>query len=102
MPWITITPEAVLAALNADELDAYRNASQGSSLIAGAAYDDDGNYVVAVTAGKIYTWTKAANDTSLVNGMETLNATGTFTAQGASVTLTGAADLAVSAEIIPQ
>lgn len=73
----------------------------GASLIPlGAAYDGIGQYVLPVTAGKNHLWTKGANDTSVVNGTETVMASGsTFVAQGNSVTLTGTAGQLVTATV---
>ena len=72
----------------------------GSSQIPlGAIYTGGGTYALAVTAGRVYQWTKGANETSLTNGSETLTASGSFTAQGTSITLTGTASATVTAVI---
>lgn len=46
--------------------------------------------ISGLTAGVRYHWQKGANATSLTNGTEVLLKEGTFTAQGTSVTITGA------------
>jgi hypothetical protein len=62
----------------------------GSNLIPiGAVYDGGGHYVLPTVQDRVYDWGKNAADTSLTNGTQVLNASGTFTAQGATVTLTG-------------
>lgn len=72
----------------------------GSNLIpGGAVYDGSGHYVFALTAGKVYDFAKGSDETSLANGTETLSASGRFTAQGGSVTLTGIAASPVTAAI---
>lgn len=71
----------------------------GSSLVpAGQTYSGAGAYVLnGLVAGYPYTYEKGANDTDLVNGTETLTATGWFIAQGASVTLHGTASALITA-----
>lgn len=70
----------------------------GSSIIpVGTLYDGAGNRTQTVTANNYYQWTKGANDTSLVNGTETLTTSGTFVAQGSSVTLTGTPSALITA-----
>lgn len=74
--------------------------TQGGNLVAGgSAYDGSGNFVVAVTAGKVYEWTKSTNDTSIVNGTDTYTTSQRFTAQGSSVTLKGTAGAQVTAQL---
>lgn len=76
--------------------------NQGGNIVpGGAVYDGSGNYVLAVTQDKRYEWTDGgADDTSVVNGTETITATRTvFTAQGSSITLKGTAGAAVTALI---
>ena len=69
---------------------------------AGADYSGAGAYVLPVIQGRIYTWTKGNNDTSLVNGIQTLVATGPFTATGATVTLNGADSVGITCLVTPQ
>ena len=71
-----------------------------NSVPANAVYSG-GTYTLPLTAGRTYTWTKGANDTSLVNGTQTLNATGTFVAQGSSVTLNGSGSSVITATVVP-
>ncbi len=87
----------------ADALPATEGAVQAGNLIpALAAYDADGNYTLNdLTINRVYKWSKNANDTSVVNGTETLVATGVITAQGATVTLTGTALALVTATVWP-
>lgn len=59
-------------------------------------------YTLAVTPGRTYTWTKGANDVSCqVDGSTTLLVTGAFVATGATVTLYGAASVAITATLVP-
>jgi hypothetical protein len=71
----------------------------GSSIIpAGTQYSGAGAYVLnGLTPGLYYSWEKGASDTDLVNGTETLTATGWFLAQGTSVTLHGTASQLITA-----
>lgn len=71
----------------------------GSSKVpAGQTYSGAGAYVLnGLVAGYSYTYEKGANDTDLVNGTETLTATGWFIAQGTSVTLHGTASALITA-----
>lgn len=71
----------------------------GTILPVGAAYSGAGAYALSVTAGQPYHWSKGTNDTNLVNGTETLTSSGTFIAQGASVTLNGTASAQITAVI---
>ena len=74
--------------------------NQGANLITGGmTYDGSGNRVIATTAGKLYDWTKGANDTSIVNGSDTYTTSQRFTAQGTSVTLTGTIGALVTAQL---
>lgn len=61
----------------------------GNIIPAGSVYNGSGQYTVAVSVGKVYDWSKGSNDATLVNGTETLGASGRFTAQGSTVVLTG-------------
>jgi hypothetical protein len=72
--------------------------SVGANLVVGS-YSGGGASVVVTTAGRHYSWVKGGSDTNVVNGTETLTATGTFVAQGASVTLHGTALAAVTARV---
>ncbi|HEX7860831.1 MAG TPA: hypothetical protein VF773_10920 [Verrucomicrobiae bacterium] len=72
----------------------------GASMIPlNQTYSGAGQYVAAVVAGRNYRWTKGANDTSLTNGTETIVASGTFIAQGVSVTLNGTASALITATL---
>lgn len=72
----------------------------GNAVPGGAVYDGGGNYVLAaLTANRVYTFTKNANDLTVVNGAQTLLVSGLFTAAGVSVTLTGAPGAAVTATV---
>lgn len=72
--------------------------AQGANLVpSGAIYDVGGAYVLAVTVDRVHSWLKGANDTSVVNGTETLTTSGNFTAQGGSVTLHGTIGMPVTA-----
>jgi hypothetical protein len=54
------------------------------------AYDGSGNGSAPnVEAGQWYYWSKGANDTTLVNGDETMSASGYFKAQQSTLTTTG-------------
>lgn len=76
------------------------NPSQGANIVpGGAVYDGSGNYTLAVSEDSSYIYTQGANDDTLVNGVQTLSADGFFTANGASVTLTGTIGTAVTAVI---
>lgn len=76
------------------------NPTQGANIVpGGAVYDGSGNYTLAVSEDTSYTYTQGANDDTLVNGVQTLSADGFFTANGASVTLTGTIGAAVTAVI---
>ena len=62
----------------------------GNAIPANAAYDVTGNYTLnGLTGNTVYVWTQNANDATLVNAGQTLNASGLFTAAANSVTLTG-------------
>lgn len=72
--------------------------SQGSNQIPiGTNYNGAGQFVLAVTPGKPYEWTKGANDTSVTNGVDVITASGQFTAAGATITFTGTIGLQVTA-----
>jgi hypothetical protein len=72
----------------------------GSNLIPlGASYNGAGQYVLSVAAGKNHLWTKAANDTSVTNGTETVLASGSFIAQGATITLNGTPGALITATL---
>lgn len=58
-------------------------------------------FVLPVTVGRTYTWTPGGNDINVINGAQTLTATGTFTATQATVTLTGANGAQISATVVP-
>ena len=87
----------------ADALPATAGAVQAGNLVpAGATYNGAGNYILnGVAANTVYKWTRNAADVSVINGTQTLNATGVLTAQGASITLTGTPDAAVTATVWP-
>jgi hypothetical protein len=61
----------------------------GTIIPLGQTYSGAGAFVLNVVQNNVYYYFKGANDTDLVNGTETLNATGYFTAQGGTVTLHG-------------
>jgi hypothetical protein len=70
----------------------------GSTLVPIGTLYGGGTYVLnGLIAGYTYSWEKGANDTDLVNGGETLTATGWFKAQGASVTMHGTAGELITA-----
>lgn len=70
----------------------------GNILPGGASYDGSGDYVLSgLTVNRVYKWSPGANDTTLVNGAQTLTEEGNFTAQGTSATLTGTPSAAVTA-----
>jgi hypothetical protein len=72
----------------------------GASLIPiGTNYSGLGEYILPVISGRNHLWTKGANDLTLVNGTETLNASGSFIAQGATVTLTGTPSALITATV---
>jgi hypothetical protein len=73
----------------------------GSSLVpVGTTYSVAGAYVLnGLIVGLTYSWEKGANDTNLVNGTETLVATGYFKAQGTSVTLNGTISALITAQV---
>jgi hypothetical protein len=75
----------------------------GASVLARGAqtYNGSGAYTLSgLTAGRSYYWLKGANDTSLVNGTETLSTSGLFIAQGTSATLNGTNSASVTAAVI--
>jgi hypothetical protein len=62
----------------------------GPELVSGAYPPSSVDVVVGgLTAGATYRWTQGTTETSLTNGSQTLTTTGDFTAQGATITLTG-------------
>jgi hypothetical protein len=62
----------------------------GANLVPGGLlYDGTGTYTVTVQVGKLYHYAPGTNETSLVNGMETLTVAGDFIAQGTTVVLHG-------------
>jgi hypothetical protein len=71
----------------------------GSSMVpAGTPYSGAGAYVLnGLVSGLNYSWEKGANDTDLVNGTQTLTASGWFQAQGTSVTLHGTVSQLITA-----
>lgn len=72
------------AALPLDESKAY-----GAELLRGTLNYASSTYSQPVIGGKVYRWTKGANDVSLVNGATTLTETAEFTAAAVTVTLNG-------------
>lgn len=74
----------------------------GSIIPALAEYDVSGEYALSgLVAGNVYQYVKSTNDTNLVNGTETLVASGFFTAQGTTATLNGTPEAAVTATVRP-
>jgi hypothetical protein len=72
----------------------------GSSILpVGSVYDGTGHYALAVVQDRMYLWDKGASDTSLVNGTQTLLASGLFIAQGVSVTLNGTPSSLITATV---
>lgn len=73
----------------------------GSSLIGiGAVYSGAGTYVLSgLTVGRAYSYTMGDDDTSLVNGSDTITESGNFTANGTSVTLHGTASALITATV---
>ena len=73
----------------------------GSNIIGlGALYDGAGAYTLAgLIAGRVYQFAIGTGDTNLVNGTETLTASGSFAAQGTSVVLHGTASGPVTATV---
>lgn len=66
---------------------------KGANMVpAGSAYSA-GTYALNVEVGKDYYWSKGASDTACVNGAETLNSSGYFTASATTVTLQGAGSI---------
>jgi hypothetical protein len=64
-------------------------------------YSGGGTYTLTgLTVGFIYYWSPGlANDTSLVNGSQTLTTAGAFTAQGTTVTLHGTVSAQINAQV---
>lgn len=72
----------------------------GSSVIPlGATYDGSGEYDLSVIEGRWYRWEPGTNDTSLVNGTQTLTEQDNFQAQSTTVTLNGTLDTSVTAVV---
>jgi len=69
--------------------------SEGLDLIGGGSYVLS-SLTKTVIPGKTYVWRKGATEVSLANGSETLLDSGEFTAQGASVVITGGSGLAIT------
>jgi hypothetical protein len=82
-----------------DETDAPVQA--GNIIPEGATYDGAGHYILATTTDRTYSYAQGANDTSITNGAQTVDADGLFTALGVSVTLNGTAGQLVTAVIRP-
>lgn len=57
-----------------------------------------GRYVINVEIGKSYRWVRGANDTGLINGLQTLTESDDFTAVGTEVELEGTEGATVTAE----
>ena len=97
-----ITLGATLLTVHEDGAGTLENSPVvGDSLIPnGAVYDGSGNYVLAVTANKVYTWEKGANDTQIDNDGNVITTTETrFTAGTTEVTLSGTPDALVTAMV---
>lgn len=71
----------------------------GASLIPSpSVYSGAGEFTLGnLVAGNHYSWAKGTNDTDVVNGAQTISASGTFIAQGTSVLLRGTAGQLVTA-----
>lgn len=73
---------------------------QGGNIVPlGASYNGSGNYVLSVTLDKAYNIAFGANETTVTNGNQTLNGSGTFSAQDDEITLHGTPDELVTAVI---
>jgi hypothetical protein len=77
--------------------DSQQPAQGGNIIPGGATYDGDGEYALSVAVGKLYSFTKGANDDAYDNGGGDITEDGNFTAAGAGITLKGTADAAVTA-----
>lgn len=103
--YLTTASPAKLITVYGGPIDVYEDATPDSGPISGgnlvvvdSMYSSGGVFLLeGLTEGKVYSWTKGSDDTNLVNGTETLTATGLFTAQGTSATLNGTPDAGVSA-----
>lgn len=72
----------------------------GNSILEGAEYDGSGEYELAVLQDVFYRWTAGANDTSVVNGTETITTTNAnFATQGTAIILHGTPSEPVTAVI---
>lgn len=73
----------------------------GANLIpAGATYDIDGNYSFASgVVNKVYEWTRAQNDATIINDTQTFTETSRFTALVTTFTLTGTPSALVTATL---
>lgn len=71
----------------------------GASIIPSpSVYSGAGEFLLEnLVAGRHYSWAKGTNDTDVVNGAQTISASGTFIAQGTSVLLRGTASQLVTA-----
>jgi hypothetical protein len=97
-----ITLGATLITVHEDGAGSLENSpTVGDSIIPnGAVYDGSGNFELTTAANKVYVWDKGANDTSLINGVDTITADeARFTASATSVTLTGTVDALVTAMV---
>ena len=102
MSWSTISLAEITAKFTPAE-NAMLNAVAGNVnlVLTGSAYGSGGTFSLAgLTLGHSYKVAFGANEISLVNGNQTLNASGAFVAQGASVTLNGNASTAVTATLV--
>lgn len=76
------------------------NERTAPNLIGSVTYSFPGTYILTgLTIGKEYFWIKGVNDTSLVNVLQTLTDSGTFTAGAVNVALTGTSLAAVTAQV---
>lgn len=74
----------------------------GNIVPSGATYDGSGEYALTVLAARYYKWTQGANDTSAVNGTETITTSNAnFITQSTTVTLHGTAGELVTAVVRP-
>ena len=81
---------AVIAQTTTAENGIYAVGVTGSELGPGGSFVDSSTpKAVTTVAGRCYYWVKGAGTDRLVNGTQTLYASGTFTAQGTSVNLYG-------------
>ena len=76
------------------------NGFTGGTASLGPVYDGTGHYAVTgLMAGQEYRYTQGRNDSTLVNGTETLPGPAPFIAQGTTVTLAGTPNALVSATV---